>query len=99
MALNQIIQHQTGAYSSYWRITLTNINYLNQTAVIQMLGYVDENARQAGKLNLDDRAFIVDEANFNQYFSVTELDQNTNPVKQAYLYVKTTAEFVDAVDV
>lgn len=99
MALNQLIQHPTGAYSSYWKVTTTNLNYVNQIATIIMLGYVDEQARQAGKANLDMKSFVIDASTFQQYFSVTELDENTNPVKQAYIYIKTTDEFKGAIDV
>lgn len=99
MALQQNIQHGTGAYSSYWRVTLTNLDYANQIATILMLGYVDEQARQSGKTNLDMRNFFIDPSLFPQYFSITELDENTNPVKQAYIYIKTTDEFKGAIDV
>lgn len=99
MALNQIIQHQTGAYSSYWRVTVTNLDYNNKTAMIVMLGYVNGESRQSGKSNLDSRNFMVQSDSFDQYFSVTELDENTNPIKQAYIYIKITDEFKDAIDV
>ena len=53
MALNQIIQHQTGAYSSYWKVTTINLNYKDNIADIIILGYVDEQARQSNKIKLD----------------------------------------------
>ena len=99
MALNQIIQHETGAYSSYWRVAVTNLDYLNKVADISLLGYVNEAARASNKINLDIRHFTITDSDFETYFSITELDQNTNPVKQSYLYIKTTVEFVGSVDV
>jgi len=99
MALNQIIQHETGAYSSYWKVTVTNLDYLNKVANISLLGYVNEEARTSNKVNLDVRHFTATDSDFETYFSITELDQNTNPVKQAYLYIKTTVEFVGYEDV
>ena len=99
MALNQIIQHQTGAYSSYWRVTITNLDYQSEIATLTILGYVDAATRQSGKLNLDRREFMVTGPDFVDYFSVTELDQTTNPIKQSYLYIKTTNEFIGSIDV
>ena len=99
MALNQIIQHQTGAYSSYWRVTVTNLDYQSNTATLVMLGYVDAASRQSDKLNLDRREFVVTGADFVDYFSVTELNETTNPIKQSYLYIKTTNEFIGSLDV
>lgn len=99
MALNQIIQHQTGAYSSYWRVITTNLDYQSEIATLTILGYVDAAARQSGKLNLDRKEFVVTGADFVDYFSVIELDQTTNPIKQSYLYIKTTNEFLGSEDV
>lgn len=99
MALNQIIQHQTGAYSSYWRVITTNLDYQSEIATLTILGYVDVAARQSGKLNLDRKEFVVTGADFVDYFSVIELDQTTNPIKQSYLYIKTTNEFLGSEDV
>jgi len=99
MALNQIIQHQTGAYSSYWRVITTNLDYQYEIATLTILGYVDAAARQSGKLNLDRKEFVVTGADFVDYFSVIELDQTTNPIKQSYLYIKTTNEFLGSEDV
>jgi len=99
MALNQIIQHQTGAYSSYWRVTVTSLDFNAKSATLVVLGYVDQASRQADKIHLDSRTFNIDDEVFDQYFSITELNENTNPVKQAYLYIKTTTEFIAAIDV
>ena len=99
MALNQIIQHQTGAYSSYWRVTTINLNYKDNIADIIILGYVDEQTRQSNKINLDQRNFQIQDTDFIAYFSITELGLNTNPSKQAYLYIKITPEFLGSTDV
>jgi len=99
MALNQIIQHQTGAYSSYWRVVVTNLDYQSEIATLTILGYVNAVVRQSNKPHLDKRDFIVTGSEFTNYFSVTELDQLTNPIKQSYLYIKTTNEFLGSEDV
>jgi hypothetical protein len=102
MALQQIIQHPTGTYSQYWKISETNLNYILKTGTIKMLGYVSEQARLDGKIHLDFRSFEVLEENFNTYFLPSSIDpQNVNQVKNAYLYIKSIpdGEFVGSTDV
>jgi len=100
MALQQIIQHETGTYSQYWRIVETNLNYETKMAEIKLFGYVSEEARQNGKTRLDTRSFIVSDLDFSNYFAPVSIDpQNINQVKNAYLYVKTQQEFSGSSDV
>jgi len=100
MALQQIIQHETGTYSQYWRIVETNLNYETKMAEIKLFGYVSEEARQSGKTRLDTRSFIVSDLDFSNYFAPVSIDpQNINQVKNAYLYVKTQQEFSGSSDV
>ena len=102
MALQQIIQHPTGAYSQYWKISETNLNYISKTGTIKMLGYVSEQARLDGKQNLDFRTFEVSEENFETYFLPSAIDpQDINQVKNAYLYIKSIpdGEFFGSTDV
>ena len=68
MSLNQIIQHQTGLYSSYWRIISCNLNYLNKTSEIVIYGYYNQTSRDEDKLNLDYRVINCSNLDFEQYF-------------------------------
>jgi hypothetical protein len=102
MALQQIIQHDTGAYSQYWRIVQTDLNYDTLTGKIVIYGYVSQDARDAGMVKLDTRTFNVEPVDFGAYFVPVAIDpQDTNQVKNAYLFVKgiTGGEFATATDV
>jgi hypothetical protein len=102
MALQQIIQHETGAYSEYWRIVRTDLDYDSLTGEIVLYGYVSEAARNAGKSKLDSRTFDVESEDFNVYFVPVAVDpQDINQVKNAYLFIKgiTGGEFASATDV
>jgi len=99
MALQQIIQHETGTYSQYWRVIKTNINHATKTAEIGVWGYVSEQARNENKQRLDERTFIVSSEQFDEYFAPEVVDpQDINHVKNAYLFVKTQQEFIGAED-
>ena len=102
MALQQIIQHETGAYSEYWRIVRTDLDYDSLTGEIVLYGYVSEAARNAGKSKLDSRTFDVESEDFTTYFVPVAVDpQDINQVKNAYLFIKgiTGGEFASATDV
>jgi len=99
MALNQIIQHDTGAYCNYWRVVETNLDYNNKTGTITLLGYVSEEARNNNKINLDSRNFTLNAIDFDTYFIPSVIDpENINQVKNSYLYIKTTIEFSTSTD-
>ena len=102
MALQQIIQHPTGTYSQYWKISQTDLNYFSKTGTIRMIGYVSEQARQEGKRHLDSRTFEISTENFDTYFIPSVIDpQDINQVKNAYVFIKSIpdGEFVGSVDV
>ena len=102
MALQQIIQHETGAASHYWRVGSTDLNYAQKTASVTLLGYVSQDARDQNMVPLDRRAVSVSGADFDLWFAPSAVDPNgTNQVKNAYLYVKSIAggEFAGAMDV
>ena len=100
MALQQIIQHETGTYSQYWRVVKTHINHANKTAEVCVWGYVSEQARNENKKQLDERNFTVSSEQFDDYFAPTVIDpQDVNHVKNAYLFVKTQQEFIGAEDI
>lgn len=102
MALQQIIQHETGAYSQYWRVVETNLNYNSEEGEIVLYGYVSQEARENGKLKLDSRTFTVNTNDFNTYFTPPSIDpQDINQVKNSYLFIKgiSGGEFSTATDV
>lgn len=102
MGLQQIIQHQTGAYSEYWRIIRTDLDYESATGEIVLYGYVSQAARDAGKSKLDIRTFNVSAEDFSDYFIPTAVDpEDINQVKNAYLFIKgiTGGEFASSTDV
>jgi hypothetical protein len=100
MALNQIIQHSTGAYCNYWRVVNTNLDYNNKSANIVLYGYVSQEARDSNKVNLDTRIFVVNDTDFETYFIPSVIDpQGINQVKNTYLYIKTTPEFSTSTDI
>ena len=101
MALQQIIQHKTGAYSEYWRIVRTDLDYDSLTGEIVLYGYVSHAARNGGKSKLDSRTFDVASGDFNTYFVPISVNpQDINQVKNAYLFIKgiTGGEFASATD-
>jgi hypothetical protein len=102
MALQQIIQHPTGTYSQYWKISQTNLDYVNQTGTLVILGYVSEQARLDGKVPLDNKTFIISGSDFLQWFAPVSVDpEEINQVKNAYLCIKglTGGGFEGATDV
>jgi hypothetical protein len=102
MALLKSIKHPTGAYATYWKIGSINLQYLAKSGVIQIFGYVDENARRENMQYLDFKLFNVYGEDFESCFSIDSLDSNlANPVKNAYNYIKslTDREFTNSTDV
>jgi hypothetical protein len=102
MALQKSIQHQSGSFSTYWKIIKTDFSHSDKSGLILLAGYITEQARQDQKRHLDIRTFRVYNADFDTYFSSSALDpQDINPVKQSYIYIKNVknGEFSDAIDV
>lgn len=99
MALEKIIQHETGTFSQYWRIVRVDLNYLTRQSEVVLLGYVSDQARLANMKNLDSRNFSISDQDFDNFFNHQVLDQSTNPVRQSYLYIKGTPEFIGSVDI
>lgn len=99
MALQKTIQHPTGATSSYWRVINVSLNYQDNNATVYMAGYINDQTRLDNLMPLDGRNYSIIGGDFTTYFSITELDKSTNPVEQAYIYIKTLPEFQGAIDV
>ena len=99
MALQKSIQHSSGASASYWRVTKILLDYERKFGSVTLCGYFNQQARSDGKKTLDIKQFTIAAESFDTYFSPEELDNSTNPVKQSYIYIKTTSDFSDAIDV
>ena len=114
MALQKSIQSPTGVPSSYWMVSKVSINNSTKNAVVHLFGYFDKTTRDNGNKQLDERTYVLHSTFgfvesqdvsfsahdcFEQYFAVEVLDQDTNPTKQAYLFLKSTSEFADASDI
>ena len=100
MALQQIIQHETGTYSQYLKIRTLSLNHTAKTGTIILDGYVSEGARQSNKIPLDMRS--LDVMDFDTWFAPTVIDAaGLNEVKSAYSFVKSIVggEFMGATDV
>ena len=100
MALQQIIQHETGTYSQYWKIRTLSLNHTAKTGTIILDGYVSEGARLDNKVPLDERT--LDVMDFDTWFAPTVIDAvGMNEVKSAYSFAKSIVggEFVGATDV
>ena len=101
MALQEIIQHSTGAYSQYWKITEISVNILTKDGYIRLSGYVSEQARLQDMLPLDHRVIGISSSDYDQWFSPEVIDpQDANHIKNSYLFIKSSVlEFSNATDV
>lgn len=100
MALQHIIQHQTGAASHYWRISEIYLHSLTKTGSVKMVGYVSEQARQQNMVPLDERTFQINSMDYDTWFAPSVVDPiNINHIKNAYMFIKTQQEFIAAEDI
>lgn len=100
MALQQIIQHPTGTYSQYWKIRSLTLNHTEGTGSIIVDGYVSQQAREDGKIPLDNRTVAV--SDYATWFAPTVIDAaGMNEVKAGYLFLKSISggEFQGSTDV
>jgi len=96
MALQKaIVDVKTGATANYWKISSITLN--TNAASFVVSGYVTQQARNENKTPIDHRSYSLVE---HPSFTCEGLDASEiNPIKAAYLYLKSTDEFLDAVDV
>jgi hypothetical protein len=96
MALQKtLIDPNTGATANYWKVSSVTLNTNSVSFVI--CGYVSQETRSENKTPIDHRLYSLVE---HPSFTCEGLDASEiNPIKAAYLYLKTTNEFLDAVDV
>ena len=104
MALKKTKTLPTGHTIEYWRVTMTNIDYVERFATIVFGGYLNRAARLAGAQPAETITFQFFEDNFP--FDVANLDTK-NPLKIAYSESKKsrldnagneTNWFIDATD-
>ena len=81
MALQHIIQHQTGAASHYWRISEMYLYSLTKTGTVKIVGYVSEQARQQNMVPLDERTFQINSTEYDTWFASTSVDTSTSSTK------------------
>lgn len=70
--------------ASYWRVTTVVLNKEESRASISFRGY--PSVEQKGKRMIGRVEYSVNPEDYNVYFALSVLDQDTNPIKQAYLY-------------
>lgn len=90
MALQKNLNHASGVTVRYWRIE--EIVVRKDAVMCRLAGYIDQQARQAGKVPLHSKYFdfVPDSAVINQA---------TNIWQWAYSKIKETQEFQNAQDV
>lgn len=101
MALQKTIEHQSGASSTYWKISYVITDYQFNRATIIMNGYTTEQARLDNKEPLEKKVYNIADPEFSTWYATTQLDPlNSNHIKNSYLLVKTIdSQFSDAADV
>lgn len=100
MALQKTIYttDNTGCAASYWRICDIDSDWITKHGSIEIMGYINQEAFDAGRNPLITKTYDIKSELFDLYFSETILDgQDVNPVSQGYLYVKDhSGDFYDA---
>lgn len=101
MALQVNYTNPAGVDVTYWKIIELNINYIQKFARIRLAGYKDITTRQDNMEFVESKYYNITPLKFDEYFSVDTLDnENVNPVKQSYFYIKQNDElFNNAMDV
>lgn len=94
MALSKKIKTNLGIDATYWKIVDLNINWLDKTSHISLLGWVDKNARDNGLKPLTQRNFDFNNVEFP---FIDEEPQNEREI--VYIKIKEDDEFFDALDV
>jgi hypothetical protein len=104
MALQKSLALPSGVSGDYWKVTELVIDYLRPAATCQVALYKDATARQAGAAPLYKKSFVWSDEEaaeeFEGLFDADTLSEDgVNPQSQAYVKLKTLAEFSGATDV
>lgn len=99
MALQKQHSSPTGDeyLTAYFRVFAIKLDYQTSQAIIEVYGYKDATARTAGKQQIVYKGYQVNDAVFSNYFAPSTLD-SANPIKKAYEYLKTLAEYIGSID-
>ncbi len=101
MALKKKLSANNGISAEYWKVVGFNISCTGKKCQIFLVGYIDEEMREKNTGNVLSKNFMVNGADFDKYFSLSELNiANCNPVIQCYKYIKDNiVEFEDSEDI
>lgn len=84
---------------NYIKITELCLSLVNKdTSYINFVVYLNEKARQDWLAPIAGESVRLTPEQFDAFFWLNVFDGNTNPVKQAYEYLKSLKEFANAVD-
>ena len=101
MALQKKLSSNNGITAEYWKVVGLNISYTGKKCQIFLVGYIDKDMRENNAGNVMSKNFMVSNANFDEYFSLSKLNiADHNPVTQCYEYIKDNiVEFEDSEDI
>ena len=84
---------------NYIKITEICISLINKdTSYINYVVYLNQKARQDWLAPINSWSIRLTPEQFDTVFGLDVFDGNTNPVKQAYEFLKSLVEFKDASD-
>lgn len=93
MALNVVVEAPSGATASYWLVLQVTVNFHAGFGSIDLGGWVDQAAHDAGKPPLDSRHIpLTDETIVTPYFGKESVRAAGPPLTRAYAYVVALAE-------
>jgi|GEM_PF-4288526 len=110
MALQKEITFDSGLETTaYYKVLAVGLDYTNKTFNVAVGVYLTKAARDAGKSPLQIQNYngvAIEMAPpdlpspvFDEYFSCAAMDAGGNVVHQAYEFLKSLAEFQDAIDI
>ena len=89
MALKKKLSSNNGITAEYWKVVGLNISYTGKKCQIFLVGYIDKDMRENNAGNVMSKNFMVSDANFDEYFSLSKLNiADHNPVIQCYEFIK-----------
>lgn len=106
MAFLKVLERADGTSCEYWRVYETNICWAEQTAHVTLAGYLNKEARDAGKRPMETKSFDYAPVDFP--FPLNKLGEpDTNPISVTYETLKAVPKeasadrqwFMDAEDV
>lgn len=102
MALQKTMTDQYGRENTdaYFVVRSIELYKKDKVARINLNTYINKAASDANKSPVAIKVYEIIGADFDQYMDIAVLDtEGVNALKQAYVYLKTTDYFADAIDV